>query len=308
MASLPMHPDFPPLRASWELSLRADAYAENTQRAYLGALTHFAEWLYNQSPDTDPTAVTRNQVRGWLAELRSTRSAGTARSWFAGVRHFFRWLVAEEESDHDPTQGIRTPPPGAPVTEVLSTGDIRRLLSTCTGTGFVARRDRAILLLFVDGGVRLAEVAGLTVDDVDIRDRIVFVAGKSTNRSGPRHRAVPLGIRAAQALDRYLRERRRHPYSATEPLWLGARGRPTMSRDGIVAMLKRRGATAGVRLHAHVFRHTWAAAFRADGGSEGDLMTLGGWRSRTMLDRYGKATAADRARESYRKHSLGDRL
>jgi integrase len=60
-------------------------------------------------------------------------------------------------------------------------------------------------------------------------------------------------------------------------------------------MLKRRGADAGITdLHPHAFRHTWAHAFRAAGGNEGDLMLLGGWRSRAMLDRYGKAAAADR--------------
>jgi hypothetical protein len=70
-------------------------------------------------------------------------------------------------------------------------------------------------------------------------------------------------------------------------------------------MLKRRGADAGIRdLHPHAFRHTWAHAFRAAGGNEGDLMLLGGWRSRAMLDRYGKAAAADRAADAYHRLSL----
>jgi integrase len=74
-------------------------------------------------------------------------------------------------------------------------------------------------------------------------------------------------------------------------------------------MLKRRAALVGLEgVHPHVFRHSWASAFRAAGGSEGDLLVLGGWRSRAMLDRYGKAAAADRAAESYRRLSLGDRL
>jgi hypothetical protein len=70
-------------------------------------------------------------------------------------------------------------------------------------------------------------------------------------------------------------------------------------------MLKRRGAEAGIAdLHPHAFRHTWAHAFRAAGGDEGDLMLLGGWRSRAMLDRYGKTAAADRAADAYRRLSL----
>jgi integrase len=64
-------------------------------------------------------------------------------------------------------------------------------------------------------------------------------------------------------------------------LWLGSRGRPTLDADGVKAMLQRRGADAGITdLHPHAFRHTWAHAFRAAGGNEGDLMLLGGWRSR----------------------------
>ena len=80
-------------------------------------------------------------------------------------------------------------------------------------------------MLFVDGGLRLAELAGLTTDDIDVRDRMVYVVGQGSGRRGPRKREVPLGIKAAQALDRYLRERRRHPWATHEALWLGDRGR-----------------------------------------------------------------------------------
>jgi integrase len=140
-------------------------------------------------------------------------------------------------------------------------------------------------------------------------DRMVYVAGRASRRSGRRHRAVSLEVKTARALDRYLRERRRHPYADTSRLWLGSRSRPALSADGVDAMLKRRGAEAGIRtLHPHAFRHTWAHAFRAAGGNQGDLMVLGGWRSRAMLDRYGKAAAVDRAADADRRLSLGDRI
>ena len=157
-----------------------------------------------------------------------------------------------------------------PEPPVLAHADLRALLATGAGTDFTARRDTAIIMLFLDGGLRLSELAGLQVADVDLRDRIVFVASKASRRSGPRHRAVPIAVKADRALDRYLRERRRHSYADTPRPWLGRRG------------------------HPHAFRHTWAHAFRAAGGNEGDLMLLGGWRSRAMLDRSGKTAAADR--------------
>lgn len=305
-----MHPDFGPLGTSWHLALDADGYAVNTVHSYSRALTSFGEWLAEHYPDVAPEAVTRDQVRGWVVHLRTTTSSGTARSMFPGLRHFFRWLVAEGEIGRDPTEGLKTPPPNDTQTQTLKPTQIKALLGTCTGPDrFLARRDAAIILVFVDGGLRLSEVASLTKDAPDVRDRLLFVEGKGSNRSGPRRRSVPLGVKATQAVDRYLRERARHPYADRPQLWLGARGRPTLTPDGIDAMLKRRAQTAGIEgLHPHVFRHSWASAFRSAGGSEGDLMVLGGWRSRQMLDRYGRVDADERAREAYRRLSYGDRL
>lgn len=303
-----VHPDFSVLGESWNLALDADGYAANTLRGYAAALPRLAGWLAEQHPGLGPADVTRAHVRGWLVHVRETTSSSTARAWFAGVRHFYRWALAEQEVTGDPTDGIRTPAPNDQKTPLVDHDDLRRLIADCAGRDFRNRRDAAIVYLFADGGLRLAELAGLTVDDVDVRDRMVYVKGKGSNRSGPRHRAVPLGVKATQALDRYLRERRKHPYAETGPLWLGDRGRPRVSADGIDEMLKRRAARLGFTVHPHQFRHTWADAFRSAGGSEGDLMTLGGWRNRAMLDRYGRTNADGRAKDAYRRLSFGDRL
>src|SRR5574341_337666 len=303
------HPDFEVFTVSWDLALRADGYANNTVASYRLAVRSLADWLADHHPDVGPAELGRDHVRGWLVHIRATCSPNTARSWFAGVRHFCRWLQAEGEADRDATAGIKTPALGDAETPVLELEHFRALLATCTGNDFIARRDAAILMVFLDGGLRLSELAGLQVDGVDLRDRLVFVEGKASRRSGPRHRAVPLGVKAARAVDRYLRKRRQHPFADSPALWLGARGQPAISADGIDAMLKRRAAAAGIKgLHPHIFRHSWAHAFRAAGCSEGDLMLLGGWRSRAMLDRYGKSAAADRAAEAYRRLSLGDRI
>lgn len=303
-----LHPDFAALADSWDLAMRADGYSKGTLASYRQALTSLSRWLATADPETGPADLTRDHIRGWIVHLRDTASPNTARSWFAGVRHFCRWMLAEREAGHDATDGIRTPAPGETHTRVLKADDIRAMLTACASDSFAGRRDAAIIMLLADGGLRIAEVSGLTVDDVDVRDRMVYVTGKGSARSGPRRRAVPLGVKAARTLDRYLRERRKHPYAHLPELWLGARGRAAMSAHGVKAALQRRGADAGISVHPHQLRHTWASAFREAGGEEGDLMVLGGWRSRAMLDRYGKAVAVERARSSYRSRSLGDRL
>jgi site-specific recombinase XerD len=304
-----MHPDFDVLSDSWDLALNADGYSANTRAAYRQATRSLARWLADAQPDAGPADLTRDHIRGWLAHLRDTTSPNTARGWFAGVRHFCRWMVAEGETSEDATVGIRTPKQGDPHTPTLREDQIAAMLATCTGSGFADRRDAAIIYVFFDGGVRLAEHTCLKVQDFDVRDRMLFVYGKGSDRSGPRRRAVQLGVKAARALDRYLRERRKHPYHELPNLWLGDRGRGAISAHGLKAIVQRRAAQAGVEhLHPHMFRHTWASEFRKAGGEEGDLMVLGGWRSRQMLDRYGKAAAEDRARSSYRARSLGDRI
>lgn len=304
-----MHADFDALLGSWDLALQADGYPNTTRRAYLIGLQRFGAWLSTEHPDVGPLTVERNHVRGWLANVRNRYAVNSIRAWLTGVRHFHGWLVQEGETTANPTEGVRGPKPGDPRTDILAEKQISALLATCGGNSFKERRDTAIIYIFFDGGVRLSECHGLQVADFSLQSRVLFLEGKGSNRSGPRRRAVPLGVKASRALDRYLRERRKHPYAELPEMWLGDRNRGPITKEAIVAMLKSRAAEAGIEgFHPHMARHTWASEFRLAGGEEGDLMVLGGWQSRAMLDRYGKVAAAERAQSSYRQRSLGDRL
>jgi integrase len=144
----------------------------------------------------------------------------------------------------------------------------------------------------------LGELVALRIEDVDLDAGVI----KVERGKGARFRLAAIGPRTAQALDRYLRARARHPEHTQPSLWLGAKG--PMSDSGVTQMLRRRARDAGIpHLHPHMLRHTAVDRLLSKGLTETDTMKLMGWRSSDMLRRYASATAAQRALDAH--HRLG---
>ena len=251
---------------------------------------------------TEAERVRREHIEAYIVTELGAHKPATANQRFRSLQQLFKWLEEEDEIPASPMARMKQPSvPDVPV-PVVSEDDLRKLLAVADGKDFDARRDSAIIRLLIDSGMRLGEIGGLGVTDLDKETQVAIVIGK-----GSRPRACPYGNKTAVALDRYLRLRARHRLANSEWLWLGPKGRLTDS--GIRQMLTRRAGTAGIgHVHPHQLRHTYAHRFLSNGGAEADLMMLAGWRSAQTLSRYATGTAADRARAAYRKLSLGDRL
>ena len=299
----------------WDLVLRGSDVVAGTRTVYLRSCRQFLAWLADTNPrPAEMGELTELHAFGWAGHLKNERglAAATRRVRVIAVRFWLDYVAGQPESGLavNPFAKVPLPVPDEPEVPVIPDEDLSALLRTCEGsTDFVDIRDAAILRLMLDAGPRRAEVSGINVDDLDLREQDVAVLGK-----GGKRRRLPFGTKTALALRKYLRARARRPYADSAALFLSARPHPSgdcrLTGQGIEEMVRRREKQAGIgHIWPHMFRHTWAHDMLDNGASEGDVERLGGWsRGSKMVRRYGSSMADARARKAARRLSRGDRV
>ena len=295
-------PAWTALGASWRRSLAARNLSARTLGGYLDSHRRFGAYLCEHGMPQQAAAVKRAHVEAFIERELAIHAPTTAATHYRNLQQWWRWLLDEGEIDHSPMERMSAPAlPDAPP-PVLAIEEVRVILRACEGRDYLARRDTAIIRMLVDSGVRLNECAGILLQDVNLEAGEARVMGKRN-----RERIVGLGKRTVAALDRYQRLRAQHPHADDPHLWLGQRG--ALTDDGVYQIVRRRAEQAGLDgVYTHLFRHTFASEWLDGGGQEGDLMELAGWRSRGMLDRYGRSARSRRARDAHKRLSPGDRI
>ena len=229
--------------------------AANTIASYRRDLFEFTGFVKKQGIAFD--TVTRGDVRTFLTHLyRRGLAARSVARHLISVRNLFRFLAKEGMLRNDPTSGIESPRLGVELPHYLSLDEVEKLLESPDPSTPAGLRDRAMLQLLYATGLRVSELVGLHVDDLDFSLGILRCFGK-----GRKERLIPVGKSALKAVELYLRDARaKFLKKVGEPsLFLNVRG-GRLSRVAFWKILRHYGKQAGVQigLTPHAIRHSFA--------------------------------------------------
>jgi integrase/recombinase XerC len=287
----------------------------HTVRAYHSDLTQFLEAVASQTGvrrrDLEPAVLDRATIRGFLAGVHAQgQSRATAARKLAAVRTFLRYLRREGVIDADPAALIATPKREVRMPAHLSEQEMIALLAAPADDEPLGRRDHAILELFYASGLRLSELAGLDIDDVNLSAKRVRVLGK-----GGRQRLVPFNTSAASAIRAYLRDRevltrgnvlvgtgrRGGGLERDEALFVNYRGGRLTVRS-IDRLVRRYVAACSTRLGVspHALRHSFATHLLQRGADLRAIQELLGHARLSTTQRYTHVNTAQLL-EVYRK-------
>jgi integrase/recombinase XerC len=273
----------------------------HTVRAYEREVGEFVAFAGAEMGCGRPDAVTPATVRAYLAHLHGRRLAKvSSQRALAALRTYFRFLARERVVETNPAAVVATPRAPKPLPEVVTAPEVAELLETLPDEP-AGRRDRAALELLYGAGLRAAELVGLDLDDVDLGQRLVRVAGK-----GGKERVVPFGRAAERAVRAYLPDRAAWRAGTAaldggEPLVVNQRGGRLSDRSLRRILDHAVRLTAAARhLHPHVLRHAFATHLLEAGLDLRAIQELLGHASLATTQRY---THLDLAylMETYRK-------
>lgn len=286
------------------LAARARRLSANTLANYAYGFRRFAVWL---GEDQVLARVTAGDVRAFLGSLEELAPKSILNIHVA-LSSLWTWAVGEGLAESNVVREVTPPKPDRKEILPYSKEDLRAMLRACERTRGYSRpgkvrcnnrrptalRDKAMILLLVDTGIRATELCELRVYQVDLRNERLTVMGK-----GRRERMLPISARTGQAIWRYLATREGAATQGSQQaatagmLFVTGPGRP-MDRNHLRRMLKRAGERGGVQgVTVHRFRHTFAIEFLRNGGNAFALQRMLGHSSLEMVRRYLAIAEAD---------------
>ncbi len=273
----------------------------NTLAAYRRDLAAYSEFLTGRR--LTPATVTEPVVEDYLAFLRAAgRAPASVARALVSVRSLHRFLEDEGHVASNPAGDVQRPKVPSGLPKALSEDEVVALLGAVVGDDAVARRDRAILEVLYGCGLRVSELVGLSLADLDLGSSLLRAFGK-----GSKERVVPVGRLASEALEAWLSPRGRGQLEPdrwgrrgdAEAVYLNSRG-GRLSRQGAWGIVRRHGRAVGLddRLSPHVLRHSCATHMLDHGADIRVVQELLGHASISTTQVYTKVSAP-RLRQIY---------
>ncbi|KKW22411.1 MAG: Site-specific recombinase XerD [Parcubacteria group bacterium GW2011_GWF2_50_9] len=260
----------------------------NTCLSYRYQLERYVAYL--QSGGRGPASAARGDVMAYL-ERRKGDGLKSASLFIAAltVRQFHRYLAQAGHAGADPTAGMRLPRFKQRIPEPLDAEGMDRLLRIHMGTKFSTVRDHAMIELMYGTGMRVSELTGLRLSQIDLRGGWVRILGK-----GSRERTVPIGPHVVQVLEHYLAARAEKFQAAGDAIFLNAKGCGPITRGGFALRLAVTARRAGLKAVApHQLRHTCATRLLEGGASIRVIQEiLGHSKLSTTMQRYAHVSTA----------------
>ena len=262
--------DWQRIRAAFMSEQRASGASKATLEYHAGCWTRFLKFWDGETP------LDRFVLRGYLESLRETCNRTSINTYWRSLRTFFQWAYREELAPHDPSERVNAPKPDVTRKTPLEADAMHALLESAN-----TKRDRAILALMLDTGLRRREVCELTADDVDLDAGSVTVRHSKSGR----FRVVPIGPDAARIIRKWAHARDEHARTFFYSEGDRNKGEPLTPR-GLRQAIVRIGQRAGVKVTPHLLRHSFARLWVVQGGASLPLQTFLGHSSLAVTERY----------------------
>jgi site-specific recombinase XerD len=303
------------------LTQRTDCKSPKTIEYYEGILNRFLWYSEHQDWPDDTRLVTEWYIRDFLAYVsgsvnrwgvkgngsessRKKATYSTVHHYYCVLKAFFNWCVREDYISESPLAKVKLANPKLGVVKPYTSQEIIKLLAVCdhdfkNGARFLGSRNRAVVLMLLDTGLRISELAGIKLEDIESERGWIKVKGK-----GAKERVVRVGATAQKALWRYMVYRHKNNHLE---LWLTEEGRP-MKSGGLQVMIKRLKERAGVVSsgNCHRFRHTFALNFLRQDRNPFNLQYLLGHSDLRMVKHYVSTLGMEDALKAHESASPAD--
>lgn len=288
------------------LTKKADGLSERSTTDYQDKISKFIKLLDLEHPKE----ITSLHVRLFLLKLKeSGRKSVTLRDYFVVIKCWLNWLVNEGHIEKNPLDKVPRPRIEQNVIQPFTSEQIKSLLYWCNLETYTGVRNKAIILTFLDTGLRLTELCSIKPMDINEDTMTIKVMGK-----GSKERLVAFGKTTLKSLYNYLLVRRqhctKHKKKIPDCLWMTEECKPLRTR-GVQSMIKRLGKLAGlknVRCSPHTFRHTFGTSAMLSGASQREVQSLLGHATENMTKRYTETINSHHAAQRHKQFSPVDKL